>query len=145
MLNYARLSGKPIEKRYRCDSLTDKRFMLIRVIPHTDDLLEVQCLFQATSPLKTPLEFEVADYSVPYFITRCSICNRLKPRNGWFEPDDAEVLAFIDTSRSIKVIYGVCPSCQAHVRRLREANDAHTDVSRQAPEANPSSVQSPMA
>ena len=143
VLNYARISGKAVEKQYRCDSPTDKQFMLMRVIPLSREILEVQCNVEATVPLKTRIEFTTANTFIPSLTTRCSICNRLKIKQGWLEPDDEQITNYLDTRTSVKVIYGVCPTCQDQVRRLREA--VCTDNSRHAPSSSPSNVQSPMA
>ena len=141
VIRYARISGKLEEKRYRCDSPTQKRYMIMRVIPHTADLLEVQCNLEQELPLKTRLEFEAASVRIPRLITRCSICNRLKHTGLWLEPDDETLLSTMDCSHPIKVIYGVCPDCQEEVRRLRCKG---TNTSAQLPGAKPSSVQSPI-
>lgn len=120
VLNYARISGKVVEKRYRCDSATEKRFMLMRVIPHSTDLLEVQCNLEQELPQQVRVEFEAKTRRIPSLKVRCSICNRIKINTEtWQEADEAVLKGELDNTAPVKVIYGVCTDCQTAVKSLR--------------------------
>lgn len=120
VLNYARISGKVVEKRYRCDSPTEKYFMLMRVIPHSVDLLEVQCNLQQELPQKVRVEFEAKTRRIPSLKVRCSICNRIKIKaDTWQEADEAVLKGALANVEPVKIIYGVCTDCQTAVKGLR--------------------------
>ena len=120
VLNYARISGKVVEKRYRCDSATEKRFMLMRVIPYSTDLLEVQCNLEQELPQQVRVEFEAKTRRIPSLKVRCSICNRIKINaETWQEADETVLKGELDNTAPVKVIYGVCTDCQTAVKSLR--------------------------
>jgi hypothetical protein len=119
VLTYARISGSIVEKRYRCDSPTEKRFMLMRVIPHTADLLEVQCNLEQELPQQVCVQFEAKTRRIPSLKVRCSICNRIKINaDTWQEADTAVLNGSLDNTKPVKVIYGVCAACQAAIKTL---------------------------
>jgi hypothetical protein len=123
VLGHARITGKLVERRYRCDSPTDKRFMLMRVIPHNDGLLEVQCNLEQELPQQVRVEVEAKTRRIPSLKVRCSICNRIKINaDTWQEADEAILKGELANTAPVKVIYGVCSDCQVAVKSLHPAS-----------------------
>lgn len=123
VLGHARITGKLVERRYRCDSPTDKRFMLMRVIPHNDGLLEVQCNLEQELPQQVRVEVEAKTRRIPSLKVRCSICNRIKINaDTWQEADEAVLKGELANTAPVKVIYGVCADCQVAVKSLHPAS-----------------------
>jgi len=111
LIQSARLMRKPLVRAYRCDSPEQRRYMEMRLCLEDSGLLRWEHRLVRIEPLPRRLEFRVLDGPVrPPRIVRCSICNRLKQRAGWVEPDAGEIPC-PEGDGQIPVIYGVCPGC----------------------------------
>jgi len=110
-LTYARLQGAPVERPYRCDSPTEKRHMLMRIVPF-GQALEVEHELLRVEPMRQPthLLFEAVGAGRPK--RRCSRCNRIEERGVWFEPDDLDDQGAPRFPGAQPVTHILCPVCE---------------------------------
>lgn len=111
LIQSARLMRQPMVRQYRCDSPDMRRYMEMRLSLQDNGLLCWEHRQLASEKLPNRLNFvHAADSRTRRPHVRCSICNRLKGRSGWNEPD---LLGedFLPTESVVPVIYGVCPDC----------------------------------
>jgi hypothetical protein len=109
-----RLKNETIEREYRCDSPTHKRYMVMRLIPLGDGSIEMQ----HETLEETPFEHEIViqdktpqvQNGFTSYTKRCSVCNQLQYPNGkkWVSPEEL----CKEESLHIKVIYTVCSLCK---------------------------------
>ena len=113
MIMSARTLKRPIYRPYRCDSSKDKRFMEMTILPREDGMVEVIHRELHHEPLAQKIPLIVAPKgSSGTFHKRCSLCNRIETQGVWNEIDEALNTNRLEPgTRSLKVVYGVCPDC----------------------------------
>lgn len=111
LIQSARLMRQPMVRQYRCDSPDTRRYMEMRLSIEDGGLLRWEHRQLSHEKLRNPFNFvHASEMHIRRPHVRCSICNRLKGRRGWSEPDDYEIL-LPPTEAIVPVIYGVCPDC----------------------------------
>jgi len=121
LIQSARLLRKPLIRPYRCDSPDHRRFMEMRLTVEKSGLLRWEHRQVRSEPLARRLEFQAINIPVkPHAVVRCSMCNRLKSRHGWTEPDLPDIPE-VHQNGAIPVIYGVCPNCLTSLPKRRSA------------------------
>jgi hypothetical protein len=110
VLSLARTRGTAVERPYRCDSPTERRFMSMTVIPEQGGKLRVDHVLLATEPRIRPVTIRPAAAAVPDLAMRCSICGRVKTDGEWREADEPG--GPVDGTPEIIVAYTVCKACQ---------------------------------
>lgn len=103
----ARLRSASIERPYRCDSPSLKRFMRMRIVSEQGGVLRIEHEILATEQRSKPVHFQYGMNVMKNTRQRCSICGRVND-GGWQEP----LAEYADPSYSIMVIYTVCEDCQ---------------------------------
>jgi hypothetical protein len=122
MVESVRVLPRTLFRPYRCDTPDFKRFMMMTITPEDDGLVRVshellrtepmakKVLFKTVSPSdqRTSAAFQSKMATLSIHIIRCSLCNRICKlgQNDWQEADSVAV-----TSETIRVVYGLCPSC----------------------------------
>lgn len=120
ILNLARVLDKPIERHYRCDSDSIKRYMRLTVEgDHKQQLRLMHELIHSevinpSRPFKTAKAWRVGD------MVRCSICNKVRFEDKWIEID--EVKSYPEDHYS--VAYTVCMMCKIKVSNHSMANSS---------------------
>lgn len=110
LLALARQKKEPISRPYRCDSPGEKRFMEMWIEPESSGRVRLEHRLLKTEDFPKPVHFMYESSDQMKANCRCSICNRVKVRDGWIEGEQLyqnETEEFI----SLRVIYGVCPDC----------------------------------
>lgn len=114
MLRKARTLGMQTEYHYRCDSLTHKRYMIMRITPEKDKILKVDHI----------TEKEVEQNIVPHFnfeqfdggsIRSCSMCKKVLANNEWVEPDQAIEKGYLDKDLKYMPVFSICPECRKSI------------------------------
>ena len=114
MIMSARILNRPVNRPYRCDSPTLKRFMSMTVQPLGAGAVEVSHQELRSEPITHTVHMVAAPAgSGTHYAKRCSMCNRIKLEGVWSEVDDAvNAKRLVPTAApAVKVIYGVCPDC----------------------------------
>lgn len=113
LLSYTRLHGKPLTRRYRCDSPDVRRFMTMAVVREGRHQLRVEHTVQAIEPRERTVGIVPAAGRTAGVRLRCSICGRIKDADAWAEPDLLSPASGDDPSHGeFTVIYTVCAECQ---------------------------------
>jgi uncharacterized CHY-type Zn-finger protein len=107
LITLARVSGKRVEREYRCDSPTHKRYMLMMLIPFKNGNLRIDHYLLKEEKIEKKIEI---DFSGKYsnIITRCSSCNRFYYKYKWIDID--ELAKLLDISK-ITVSDVICNDC----------------------------------
>jgi hypothetical protein len=116
LLVLARLQNKAIERPYRCDSPSERRYMQMSVIPHEDGVLEVKHSLLQTEPRRNPVHFRGILRGRVASHRRCSICGRVYHNNHWVEPEVLDTLS--DQNTTLVVAYTVCVDCREGLPHL---------------------------
>lgn len=103
----ARLCGRTIERPYRCDSPSLKRFMQMRIAFEQGGILRIQHKILATEKRSAPVHFQCRAKALRNARQRCSICGRVK-KGSWQEPLETKA----EDSAVIPVDYTVCEDCR---------------------------------
>jgi hypothetical protein len=113
MIMSARTLKRPIYRPYRCDSPKLKRFMEMTILPNEDGTVELVHRELHNEPLaQKPLLIVAPKGSISALLKRCSLCNRIETQGIWSEIDEAlDANRLEPGTRSLKVVYGVCPDC----------------------------------
>ena len=112
LFKLVRLKGEVMERKYRCDSFTHERHMLLRLIPKENSSIEMQHFTLS----ERPFSHEVVITSAPKnelafeYIKRCSICNSLlfPDASEWMPPEELS----LKSALHLRVIHTVCPTCK---------------------------------
>ncbi len=118
MITSARVQGKSLTRRYRCDSPTHKREMEMVLTPLANGNMRIshqlltetawqhsRTMLTQAKPRKTRLK-------------RCSMCNRLLDGKEWVNQDDYLALHPEWGQTELSVYYGICPDCNAGIQPL---------------------------
>jgi hypothetical protein len=100
---------KLIERPYRCDSPTEKRHLLMRVVPEEKGV-RIEHHLVRVEPMRHPVALAFEEQAQRQ---RCSVCNRIELGGVWYEPDaeDEEGAArFVGQQAVVSVL---CPVCTA--------------------------------
>ncbi|GAB6058948.1 hypothetical protein [Desulfonatronum parangueonense] len=104
----ARVRGTDLERPYRCDSPTMKRFMRMTLIPSSGGILRIEHQLLAIEERSIPVSIRFgAEKALSKILLRCSFCGRIKQGNRWEEPCPRHA----DTCGEIPVVYRVCGDC----------------------------------
>lgn len=88
VLQIAKLSGRILERDYRCDGPDLKRFMKMRVSFLEKNLIKVEHFLIKTEKLEQIVKLNFFnDYY--YKVVRCSICNKFLYKDQWIEFEKA--------------------------------------------------------
>jgi hypothetical protein len=114
-----RTLARPAVRAYRCDSPRQKRHMEMRITPGADGSLRVEHRILRVEALPIAVRFVVGGTGRP--CVRCSMCCRIKTGATW--QDEIDHFAR-DQRTEVPVVYGVCPTCLAGIRRQHPADAA---------------------
>lgn len=107
LISLAQISGKRVEREYRCDSPYEKRYMLMIIIPLKNGNLLVEHYLLKTEKIDKTLELDFSEKSSDSAI-RCSVCGKFNYDDKWIEIDE---LAKIVDIFKLSVSDVVCNSC----------------------------------
>lgn len=108
LLQKVRILRKPIAYRYRCDSPSLARFMVMNIIPKGKNCIHYENIIEDELPMPQEIHFKTDGRSDIY---RCSLCNRYKMLYEWLDPVHFSALE-IKAQLSWSVSYKVCMSCR---------------------------------
>lgn len=97
--------GRRIERDYRCDSPTMKRYMQLAIELDAERTVRMRHTLLREEPMQHPVEFALGSSSAPYR-ERCSICNRIQIADQWHEADAVNA-----GQNPVAVLYTICPDC----------------------------------
>lgn len=109
LLQLATLTGKPLERPYRCDSPELRRYMVMRVVPKDGGMLRVEHRLLEVQARIRPVRFLPVSDHHPSLRLRCSICGRIKAQDHWQEAEQCGGES--EGIPTIPVAYTVCPNC----------------------------------
>lgn len=114
VLEHVRLVRQPLAREYRCDSPSEKRFMMMRLTPVEGDLIRLdhETLRVESMACHVP-DFVYCGRKASRLTVRCSICNKVKAGEQWVDPDSPEAKLERSTGASTPVAYSVCESCRS--------------------------------
>ena len=110
MFQKTRQSKKTQKLEYRCDSPTHRRYMIMHIVPSSNDKLHIYNFLIKDEPFDYAIYVLEKPNSKGTEICRCSICNYLKlsPNGDWIPPED-----FVkNENKQLEVVHVVCPSCR---------------------------------
>lgn len=107
MFDRVRLAKAPVDLDYRCDSPSVMRWMGMKLQSLNNGDLRISNETYAIKNRPHPIHFELATQRGKDTFIRCSVCNKLKHKGAWIEPDD---LAAKHQISKFIVTYGVCPN-----------------------------------
>lgn len=107
LISLVKVSGKTIERYYRCDSDTQKRYMKMVIIPLQDGFIRIDHYLLKSEDLNINVEL---DFKGVYDLklTRCSICNKFYYKDRWMEID--ELAKYIDITK-VSISDVICNIC----------------------------------
>lgn len=104
LLRRARSTLQPIEKKYRCDTPTERRIMNMELIPQPTRRVTVRHSLVDAQRSDIVVNIIPGERSSDC-VKRCTICNSIKLNGVWSDPFDLE------GDQTYKVIYGICEKC----------------------------------
>lgn len=111
MLQHARISGRPLERPYRCDSPGEKRYMLMRVLPRAEGF-DIEHEVVRTETMRQPVQLVFERVEPARARRRCSLCNRIETEGAWYEPDDLDGAGRQRFPGPQPVVHVLCPVCE---------------------------------
>jgi hypothetical protein len=128
LLQSVRLIPRILQKPYRCDSPTEKRFMEMTLELESNSWVRISHKLIRTEPIATPILFKAVttsksvnqSSSYATYHVRCSICNhiRLSENENWQDVNELPPEKIIGIE-SLRVIYGVCANCMNGLKTAR--------------------------
>lgn len=109
VLKLVRITGKMVEREYRCDTPELRRFMKMQLVPEGGGVVRVDHHVLRTEPRERRVEFIPKPDSTVTITKRCSICGRISSGERWIEADQSDVDAL--RVKKIPVVYTVCGEC----------------------------------
>lgn len=113
LINLAVVTGRQVERLYRCDSPDLKRNMKMTIIPGYDTLIKIEHQLLSTERKHVSSRFHYSGDDLPGIRKRCSICGRINSPEGWSEPDREALDKGLEGDISFRVIYTVCDDCSS--------------------------------
>ena len=101
LVMHVRVKGGALEREYRCDSPTHRRYMRMKLVPEGSDIV-VRHELVRVEPRQRPVVYFADEEGVEC----CSVCHRLR-LDEWEEPDD--VLS--PDQEELGVCFSVCGGC----------------------------------
>lgn len=101
--------GSDLDRPYRCDSPTVKRYMRMRVRPE-GELIVMHHKLVREEAMSQPVHITSAR-TQGKMVLRCSMCNRLEIDEQWIEPDTAMSQGKLPARKTVHVIHTVCADC----------------------------------
>lgn len=120
MITSARVQGKSLTRRYRCDSPTHKREMEMVLTPLANGHLRIAHQLISEHPwtyskvIRT--QSALANSKLNKKIKRCSMCNRLLQGSEWLSQDEYLAQHPELAQTDLTVYYGVCPTCSEGIK-----------------------------
>jgi len=109
LFQLATVTGRMVERPYRCDSPDLKRFMRMRVIPEGAGVLRVEHELLRTEKQQRAVIIRPVGNLRASGLMRCSVCGRINKGESWREPDLCDVPSA--TEPVLRVMYTVCQQC----------------------------------
>ncbi|MTI23323.1 hypothetical protein E1176_20005 [Fulvivirga sp. RKSG066] len=117
LISRVRHTKKEMTRPYRCDSPQRKRFMEMKIIPQEDGKICVENRILREEELAERRDFKtVKNEKGQPFLKRCSVCNRVNDKTGWYEPDHPHVSKYFTKGKPTFVAYSVCSDCQQDLK-----------------------------
>ena len=110
LLDLARSHEQKIMFDYRCDSPQVRRFMRMHISKGDADSVNFLHEHLSSEYFSHPAIYQSAAQRGRDTLVRCSICNHVRHDGIWSTPDYVSRTHF--ASHPVRVIYGICPSCQ---------------------------------
>lgn len=107
IISLARISGKTIERDYRCDSPKQKRYMRMIITPIKNNFIRVDHYLLKSEDIDADIDLDFED-NYDLKITRCSACNRFYYKERWVEIN--ELVKHLDITK-ISVSDIICNRC----------------------------------
>lgn len=118
LLQNARFLNHAVNRSYRCDSPTLKRYMSMTIQPTQEGLVQLNHTLLKTEPQEQELIYchtPTPEYGA---VPRCSVCTRLLIKGTWLSPEDAKILGLLVPCKPLPVTYRICPSCRRRQPRM---------------------------
>ena len=113
ILTLARIRNENVNRPYRCDSPTVKRFMNLEIKKDADGVLHLVHSLVRVEAMSVPCRVNPTPSPGKKMIQRCSVCNRFNTAKGWTEAEDLDT----PIAHPIAVIYAVCGDCMRFMSR----------------------------
>ncbi len=122
IIGLSRIKRESVERQYRCDSPSLKRYMMMRLQSEDSNIVRVEHELLFTELMDPPMNFKYTGIPLSTGILRCSVCNKIQVKEGWYEPDEAVHKFNLVTDDFLSISYAVCEKCDSSVDEvLREA------------------------
>jgi len=125
LLHLVRYQQQSIHLHYRCDSANIRRFMLMSVSPQDSGNVHFLHKLLGTEPRQRTVYIATAIQRGQNTTVRCSMCNLVKSKQAWVEPDQLQS-GNSRQSSELLVIYGICETCAT----LLESYDTSQSISK---------------
>jgi hypothetical protein len=112
LLKLCRLQNFPVERPYRCDTPSLRRYMSMTIHPEQAGALRVEHTVLSTEERETQVFCETAMHNHSALCMRCSICGRVKAGREWAEADSRKPSGDEPQKHYLTVAYTVCQDCQ---------------------------------
>lgn len=112
LLQHVRFLNRTLNRSYRCDSPTLKRFMSMSLTPAEQGLVKLDHTLLKSELFEKPVIYRHEPDPEADALPRCSVCTRLLIKKNWLSPEDAEILGLITPGIPLPVHYRICPACR---------------------------------
>ncbi len=121
LLARARQRTTPLQVDYRCDAPLLKRWMCMELSLLDNGDLRISHTQLQSQPRKNAVCFVRAAQRGKHSYIRCSLCNRVKNKEQWVEPEE------VGAAPPLQVTYGLCESCVQFDGLRTESGEHHQD------------------
>jgi hypothetical protein len=109
IIGLARVSGKELERQYRCDTPLIQRYMRMRIVPEKNGELRLEHIVFREKERSKPVFFVTGGARETVMDRRCSMCGRVFRDGVWIEAES--VPDYPAEGREIPVVYTICELC----------------------------------
>ena len=118
IIGLVRIKQDIIERPYRCDSPSLKRYMSMRLYPESANAIMVEHELLFTESIRPPLYFVHSGIPSSNHAIRCAFCNKIRIENGWYEPEEAVERFNLETDVFLNFEDIVCRECKNSIIEL---------------------------
>ena len=111
IVSHVRVTGTPLDIRYRCDAPHARRWFVTRITPLSDGRVKFDAEL-LREELREPVIDERIEVDTDRFIQMCSWCARFECGDSWCEVEEAAARArWLEQRRQPTITHTICPSC----------------------------------
>lgn len=119
LIKLAMVTGKVVERPYRCDSPEMKRYMSMKIVPEESGAFRMEHTVLFTEKRSHNVHFNYSENQTLQLKQRCSSCGRLRTQDSWEEAEYLSPPGEGTLEKTYTVIYTMCPDCLENISKRR--------------------------